>query len=149
MSESVFCRMVLGSGDCSSGPRCSSGGVRRGIFGTGQQPPPVHAHPLSQDCTGSHQYTDTVQQSPVSARLHFPSPAQPLFLSQRAQPGAVLHGTKAERRGREGGGGGPVQILAADNPGHICVIKTEAGHLQAPEPPVFTAPHPPRYQQAL
>lgn len=141
--------MVLGSHNCGSGPRCTSRGIWRGFFGTWQQPPSVHVDPLGQDCTRSHQYTDPVQRRPVFARLQFPGPAQPLVLPQCAQPGAILHGTKEESRGGEGGGGGSIKILTAGNPGLICGIKTEAGCLQAPRPPLVTTPHTPRHQQTL
>lgn len=143
--ESV-CRMVLGSHNCSSGSRCTSRGIWGGFFGTWQQPPSVHVDPLGQDCARSHQYTDPIQQCPVFAWLQFPSPAQTIVLPQRAQPGAILHGTKEESRGGEsGGGGGSIQTPTADNPGHISAIKTKAGCLQAPKPPLLTAPHPPRH----
>ena len=153
IQESVcvcMCRMVLGSCDCGSGSRCASRGVWRSFFGTGQQPPSVHVDPLGQDCTRTHQYTDPVQRRPVSARLQLPGPAQPVVVPQRAQPGAALHGTREESGGREGGAGdGSFETLSADNSGNICGIKAEAGRVQAPRPPLVTAPHTPRHQQTL
>ncbi|TMS19381.1 Cytokine-inducible SH2-containing protein [Larimichthys crocea] len=78
-------------------------------------------------------------------RLQLPGPAQSVVLPQCAQPGAALHGTTEESRGGEGGGGGSFKTHSTDNPGDICGVKTEAGRVQAPGPPLLTAPYTARH----
>lgn len=141
--------MVLGSCNCSSGPRCASRGIWRSFFDTRQQSPSVHADPLRQDGTRSHQYSDPVQRGTVFARLQFPGQAKPVVLPQRAQPGAALHGAREESRRGQGVGGSPFKTLSADNSGDICGFKTEAARVQAAGPPLLTAPHSPGYKQTL
>lgn len=141
--------MVLGGHNSSPGPRRAARGFWRGVFGTWQQPPSLHADAVSQDRPRSHQYTDPVQQRPFSLGFQLPGPAQPLVLPQRSEPGAVLHGTKEQSRRGGAGQGGSFQILSGDHSEHICSVETEACRLQAPQPPLPAAPHTARHQQTL
>lgn len=140
--------MVLGSGNGGSGTRCASGRVGGSLFGTGQQPPSVHADAVGQDCTWTHQHTDPVQRSKVPAGFQHPGSALPLILPQRAQLGAALHEGGEDSWGGAGGGRGSLQALSPQHlRGDVSGTETEVGRVQASRPPLLTAPHAARHQQ--